>query len=539
MEHASSPVPLSTPGPATPEPVPGARPYRVSGILSIGHKTLCAVPCWAPRGQAHPGLRFLIYRMARMLSRDRGSAGPVPFAQAPGLASKAPPRRLPYSSRRRPPRSYPWAFVPAVPPIALPPATGGPDCSASSCTARPGPCVDSLETPGRGHGCPQSGQHPIWAHGAGVLRPLTPVHVGRRSQAGRGAGSTPAPPWGWVKSRCLFPGGSAQEAVPSCTYLEQKWGRGLGDMDGGRGRLHTEATSQGPRGPGPGRTGRPRPSHPAGQGPCWPPRPHPPALGEDHGQAQGWRSPCPASWVCGDRDACGVGEPAPCGAAGAGVGLCSHSRAGSQRTRRETTAQGCDAASVGRAAPPLAPDPLHPLAAALPFDARPRWHHLQNRKQKQPPPPQACASHPCRASLSGPGQPGLQQRWPCTPSQGGLHLPERVGPGTTSWEPVVLQSALPLPSPWAQLTGWGGAEDALAACEQGPLPRAPGRCSWESCSGAEGCDGAGRAGGRRKRPWPLPFCFRQLRERGLFVSHPPATASAPPAPGHCQEGPPP
>ena len=160
---------------------------------------------------------------------------------------------------------------------------------------------------------------------------------------------------------------------------------------------------------------------------------------------------------------------------------------------------------AARPAPALAPS-----RRSAPFDARPRWHQLQNRKQKQPAPPQACASRPWRAALNGPGRPGLQQRWPCPPSQGGLRLPDRVGPGTTSWEPAVLQSALPLPPPPFPLGPahrMGGAEGALAAREQGPLPRAPRRRSWESCSGGGGCDGAGRAGGRGKRPRPFALLF--------------------------------
>ena len=155
---------------------------------------------------------------------------------------------------------------------------------------------------------------------------------GGGARPGRGAGSTPSPPWGWVKGRCLLPGCGVPAAVPSCTYLEQKWGRGLGDMDGGRGRLHTEATPQGPRGPGAGRTGRLRRSHPAAQGPCWHARPHPPALGEDQGQAQGRRSPAPPAGSAGT--ACtrvGWGDRQCLAQRGAGAGLCSHSRAGSQR----------------------------------------------------------------------------------------------------------------------------------------------------------------------------------------------------------------
>lgn len=274
-----------------------------------------------------------------MLSRDRGSAGPVPFAQAPGLlASKAPPRRLPYSSRRRPPRSYPWAFVPAVPLIALPPATGGPDGSASSCTAWPGPCVDSLETPGRGHGCPQSGQHPIWAHGAGVLRPLTPVHVGWWSQAGKGDGQHPLPTLGpgeeqMSVSRLRRAGGSAE------LYI---LGAKMGTRARGHGWWERQAAHRGHI-PGPQRTG----TRPDGETEALSPSWAGPMLALTPTSTSTWRGPRSSSGMekplphrlglRGRRDACGVGEPELCGTAGAGAGLCSHSRAGSQRKRREAT----------------------------------------------------------------------------------------------------------------------------------------------------------------------------------------------------------
>ena len=110
--------------------------------------------------------------------------------------------------------------LPQAAPTALPPS------------ARPGPAPGWI---GRKH---QAGamdvpraQHPIWARGAGVLRPLAPVRGGRRSQAGKGGGQHPLPTLGLGEgqmsaSRLRRAGGSAELYILGAEM--GTWARGHG-----------------------------------------------------------------------------------------------------------------------------------------------------------------------------------------------------------------------------------------------------------------------------------------------------------------------
>ncbi|CAI9158256.1 unnamed protein product [Rangifer tarandus platyrhynchus] len=66
------------------------------------------------------------------------------------------------------------------------------------------------------------------------------------------------------------------------------------------GRLHTEAASQGPRGPGARPDGETETSSPSWAGPMLVSMPRPTGIGKDQGQAQGRSSGCRSRGVCWD-----------------------------------------------------------------------------------------------------------------------------------------------------------------------------------------------------------------------------------------------
>lgn len=139
-----------------------------------------------------------------------------------------------------------------------------------------------------------------------VFRPLTPRSCGRWSRAGRGAGACfPDALCGW---QCEL-------------YLEQKWGHGLGDMDGGGGgagctlKPHLGAQRTWDQ----AWTGSLRPSHTAG-------RAHAGSSAHQHLARTKVKvrdgEPLPPSWVRRDCGGWGGGASTVWAQRGAGTGLC-------------------------------------------------------------------------------------------------------------------------------------------------------------------------------------------------------------------------
>lgn len=134
-------------------------------------------------------------------------------------------------------------------------------------------------------------------------------------------------------------------------------------------------------------------------------------------------------------------------------------------------------------------------------------------KQSGPPPPQACFwpdSHPRRASLHGPGQPGLPAARAVHTFPVGLARAQPRGSGWSCGLPS--HPTCPSFSTGAQLTG--------------------GRC-WRHSGAAGkfvGAGGAGRTGGQ---PWPLPWAILSSTALGEGPFHQLPTRNGP----LCQEDP--
>lgn len=136
--------------------------------------------------------------------------------------------------------------------MAAPPITGhlpqaAPPCTASHLRAWLNPRGTAWKDQAGAMGVPKEGSIQPGHSGLLFCRSRLCRWGGRARRRGRGNGEHPLPTLGpgeeMSASWLLCAGGSAK------LYLEQKQGHGHGDMGGGRGRLHAEATSQGPRAP--------------------------------------------------------------------------------------------------------------------------------------------------------------------------------------------------------------------------------------------------------------------------------------------------
>ena len=125
------------------------------------------------------------------------------------------------------------------------------------------------------------------------------IHARARGVAESGGkGGRPAPP--------PIPGPNKEQM--SASWLQCAGGRAElcmsrnGDAGTGAwvkgGRLHTEATSQGPRGPGARPDGETETSSPSWAGPTLVSMPRPTGISKDQGQVQGRSSACPSRGVC-------------------------------------------------------------------------------------------------------------------------------------------------------------------------------------------------------------------------------------------------
>lgn len=185
---------------------------------------------------------------------------------------------------------------------------------------------------------------------------------------------------GLGKSRCLLPGCCAGGPAELCVSRNGDAGPGAWVKGG---RLHTEAASQGPRGPGTRPDGETEAPSPSWAGPTLVSTPGSTSMGKDQGQAEGQSSACPAAGSAGRAcvRGCRGGGTTACGARG-----WASAHSSPVRTPR----------SLGKHHPglfmrPERNGPLRlpdPQRTALTFDARSQWHHLQKGcKTRSPTPP--------------------------------------------------------------------------------------------------------------------------------------------------------
>ena len=252
----------------------------------------------------------------------------------------------------------------------------------------------------------------------------------------------------------------------------------------------------------------------------------------------GTEKPRPTSRVCWDCvHACGVGGPAVSGTAGGrGRPLLTQPSGVSEVTRgNHGPALWC-----GPSGPPGPPPPWPPPAAVPPSmlglggtSCRTGSRNSLHLPRRVPP------AHGGPRSMAPAGR--------ASSSAGLAPLPREASAFPIGWAQARPRGSrrsssppcpsLPLPSHWAQLTGWGGRRVLWQPVSRGPCPGHPGGAAGKAAAGEGAVMGQEGQAEEESGLGPLPFCFRQLRERGFFVTHAPATASAPPTPGHCQEGP--
>ena len=226
------------------------------------------------------------------------------------------------------------------------------------------------------------------------------VPVGWQSQEGKGGRPAPPPTPGPSKeqmsaSRLQCAGGRAE------LCMSRNGDTGTGAWVKG-GRLHTEAASQGPSGPGARPDGETETISPSWAGPTLVSMPRPTGIGKDQGQAQGWSSACPSRGVCWDSVCTRVwwGGQHCLGAPGAGLASAHSSPMWTPRSPRKATHRTVD---VGRAERPSLP----PRPTAHTSDARSQQHHLRMGTKHAllhlPKRVFRLASHLSRALLDGPG----------------------------------------------------------------------------------------------------------------------------------------
>lgn len=237
---------------------------------------------------------------------------------------------------------------------------------------------------------------------------------------------------GLGKSRCLLPGCCAGGPAELCVSRNGDAGPGAWVKGG---RLHTEAASQGPRGPGTRPDGETEAPSPSWAGPTLVSTPGSTSMGKDQGQAEGQSSACPAAGSAGRACVRGCGGGGAPLLAGREAGPLPTAAQCGLRGAWESTTQGC---SCGQSETALSAFPTHsaqrsPLMLGLSGTicrrgAKHALPHLPKHVFR-------LASHLRRAPLDGPSRAGLPAVQAAQP------LPRVClpcwGPGTASWEQVV------------------------------------------------------------------------------------------------------
>ena len=154
---------------------------------------------------------------------------------------------------------------------------------------------------------------------------------------------------GLGQSRCLLPGCCAGGPAELCVSRNGDAGPGAWVKGG---RLHTEAASQGPRGPGTRPDGETEAPSPSWAGPTLVSTPGSTSMGKDQGQAEGQSSACPAAgsagrtWVWGGGHHCLRGER---------LGLCPQQPSADSEEPGKAPPRAVHAARAKRPSPPSRP----------------------------------------------------------------------------------------------------------------------------------------------------------------------------------------